>query len=116
MVNLYMLRKKRKDLLLPWPPQRILSNKNGLLSILINQRMKIPRAIMKNTDSTSIDHSILDQECHSTELLNAEEPVMLESSDGEPTPLPNNGSSILHQRLSRTTNGRATHFPFKETT
>ena len=71
MVNLYMLRMKKKESLLPWKSQRILSNKNGLFSILINKKMKIPRASMKNMDSISIDHSILDQECHSKELLNA---------------------------------------------
>jgi hypothetical protein len=85
------------------------SIKDGKLSILTKLIRLKPKAKMKNSASTSIDHSTLDQDCHSRESLNAMVQTMSGSRDGEQTPLLNNGTSMRSQRLSRITTGRATH-------
>jgi hypothetical protein len=53
-----------------------------------------PKDSMRNLDSTSIDHSTLSQNSHSTELLSALVPTTLSLRDGE-TMLPNNSSSSM---------------------
>jgi hypothetical protein len=83
--------------------------RDGKLSTLTKLPRRDPRDLTVNTDSTSIDHSTLDQDCHSRESLNAMVQTMSGSRDGEQTPLLNNGTSMRSQRLSRITTGRATH-------
>jgi hypothetical protein len=83
--------------------------KDGRLSILIKLEPSELRDSTRNSVSISIDHSILDQDFHSRELLNATVPTMSGSRDGERMLLLNNGTSMRSQRPSRTTTGRATH-------
>jgi hypothetical protein len=57
----------------------------------------------------STDHSTLSQNSHSTELLSATVPTTSGREDGELIPEPNNGTSMVFQRPSRTTTGNLTH-------
>jgi hypothetical protein len=72
------------------------------------QRLKL-RVWMRNSVSTSTDHSTLSHNSHSTELLNATVPTTSGWRDGETTSELNNGTSMKSQRLSRTTTGNHTH-------
>jgi len=59
--------------------------KDGRFFILIRRQRLKPRDSMKNSDSTSIDHSILDQDFQCRELLSATVLTMSGSEDGERT-------------------------------
>jgi hypothetical protein len=83
--------------------------KDGRLFILTRPQPSELRDSTRNSASISTDHSILDQDFHSRELLNATVPTMSGSRDGERMLLLNNGTSMRSQRPSRTTTGRATH-------
>jgi len=61
---------------------------------------------MKNSASTSIDHSTLFHNFHSTESLKCSVVLTLSSRDGERMLLNNNSGSMRSQRLSETTTGR----------
>jgi hypothetical protein len=89
--------------------------KDGRYSILTRRQRLKPRDSMKNSDSISIDHSTLDQDCQCKELLSATVPTMSGSEDGERMLLANNGSSMRFQRQSRVSNGNITHLISKET-
>jgi hypothetical protein len=70
---------------------------------------------MRNSVSISTDHSTLDQDFQCRELLNAMEPTMSGSRDGERMLLLNNGSSMRSQRQSRITTGSLIHLKSKAT-
>jgi hypothetical protein len=76
------------------------------------QRLKL-RDSMRNSVSTSTDHSTSDQDYQCRELLSAMEPTMSGSRDGERTSLLNNGSSMRSQRQSRITTGSLIHLKSK---
>jgi hypothetical protein len=65
-----------------------------------------------NGVSISIDHSTLDQDFHSKELLSASVLTTLLSRDGETIQDNNNGISMVSPRLLRTTTGSLTHLIF----
>jgi hypothetical protein len=74
-----------------------------------------PKESTRTLASMSTDHSILCQNFHSTELLNATEPTMYGSEDGERMLWANNGSLIQFPKLSSPNNGNITHLTSKET-
>jgi hypothetical protein len=110
--------KTRKVLLLLCTIEMVITltmlTKNGKSSILTKLLQLEPRVSTRNLDSTSTDHSISDQDFHSRELLNATELTMSGSRDGERMLPLNNGILMVSPRLSRTTNGRATHLIFNQ--
>jgi len=83
--------------------------KSGKSSMLTRLKRLGLRVSTRNSDSTSTDHSTLDQECQCKESLNATAPTTSGLRDGERTPLLNNGTSMRFQRPSRTTTGSLTH-------
>jgi len=101
--------KMRKDMQLVFGVTIEESINNGKLFILIKPPSLKPRDSTKNSDSTSTDHSILDQDCHSKELLSATVPTTSGSRDGERMSDNNNGTSTRSPRPSRTTTGSLTH-------
>jgi len=88
--------------------------RDGELSILIKLVQSNPRDSTRTSVSISIDHSILSQNFHSTELLNATELTMSGSEDGETTLWASNGSLMVSPRLSNLNNGRTIHLTSKE--
>jgi hypothetical protein len=82
--------------------------RDGSSYTLIQLSLRL-RDLMKNLDSTSIDHSISSLNSHSTELLRCTVTLMCGSRDGETMLLNNNGGSMRRPRLSETTmdHGRA---------
>jgi hypothetical protein len=82
--------------------------RDGMYFILTKQRKDQLRDLMLISDYTSTDHSILSQDFHSTELLNATVLTTSGSEDGERMSLHNNSTSTKHQRLSDLNNGRTT--------
>jgi hypothetical protein len=82
--------------------------RDGRSSMLIQLSLR-PRDSMKNSDSTSTDHSILSPNSHSTELLRCTVTLMYGSRDGEIMLHNNSGGSMRRQRLLEITmdHGRA---------
>jgi hypothetical protein len=82
--------------------------RDGSSSMLIQLSLR-PRDSMKNSDSTSTDHSILSPNSHSIELLRCTVTLMCGSRDGETMLHNNNGGSMRSPRLLETTmdHGRA---------
>jgi len=70
---------------------------------------------MRNSDSTSTDHSTLSQSFHSTELLRCLVEPTWSSRDGERTNDNNNSGSMRSPRPSETTTGRTTALISKAT-
>jgi len=68
---------------------------------------------MRNSASTSTDHSTWFQNFHSTELLRCLVELTWFSRDGETTRDNNNSGSMRRPRLSETTTGRTTALIFK---
>ena len=75
-------------------------------STLIKLIRKPQKESTKNLDGTSIDHSSLSQECHSTELLKHMETTMSTSEDMSRTKTNKCGSSMALIRQSETITGR----------
>jgi len=71
-----------KDRKLVLTRETMVRTKDGRLFILTQLRQK-PRDSMRNSVSTSTDHSTLSLSFHSTESLRASEPITLLSRDGE---------------------------------
>jgi len=101
--------KMKKDKQLVSGVTMVEKDNNGKLSISIKQKDLKPRVLTKTLASMSTDHSILCQNYHSTELLSAMVLTMYGREDGDTIPQPNNGSSMVFPRPSRTTNGSLTH-------
>jgi hypothetical protein len=81
-------------------------HKNGKFFILTRRQRLRQRVLMRNSDSTSTDHSTLSQSFHSTESLRCTETLQSISRDGETTQDNNNGSSMKSPRQLETTTGR----------
>jgi hypothetical protein len=80
--------------------------KDGEYSILTrDQRLRL-RDLMKNSVSTSTDHSISYQNFHSTELLRCLAEPTWSSRDGERTKDNNSSGSMKNLRPSEITTGR----------
>jgi len=71
-----------KDRKLVLTRETMVPTKDGRLFILTQSRQK-PRDSMRNSVSTSTDHSTLSLSFHSIESLRASEPITLLSRDGE---------------------------------
>jgi hypothetical protein len=87
--------------------------KNGKYSTLIKLERLRPRDSMKNSDSTSTDHSIWYLSFHSTELLKVQELTIWFSRDGERTGSGNNSTLTRRLRLLDLNNGRTTPWKSK---
>jgi len=80
--------------------------KDGRYSILTRRERLRLRDSMRNSVSTSKDHSTLSQSSHSTELLRASVLITSLLRDGEIMFWLNSGTSMKLLRLSEATNGR----------
>jgi hypothetical protein len=89
--------------------------KDGEFFTLTKQKQQRQRVLMKNSVSTSTDHSILDQDYQCKELLNATVLTTSGSRDGETMLKPSNGTLMRSPRPSKTTTGSHTHLKSKET-
>jgi len=98
-----------RDKLSEYSKTATVSTKDGESFILTKLKKLKPRDSTKSLASTSTDHSISDQDCHSKELLSATVPTTSGSRDGERMWDNNNGTSTRSPRPSRTTTGSLTH-------
>jgi hypothetical protein len=89
--------------------------RDGRSSILIRLKKQRLRDSTKNSASTSIDHSTLSHNFHSTELLRCSEELKWSSRDGERIQDNNNSGSMKSPRPSETTTGRTTALISKAT-
>jgi uncharacterized membrane protein YdfJ with MMPL/SSD domain len=79
--------------------------KDGKLSMLTSTRLK-PKDYIKNSVSTSTDHSTLSQDFHCTELPKLLEQAMSSSEDMSKVELPSNSSLMVSLRPSSLNSGR----------
>ena len=100
-----MIKMEQRLLLLKWEKDR---TNNGMLSILIKPINSRPRDSMRNSDSTSIDHSTWSQDSHFTESLKLSVPTTWYKRDTPRVELHNNSSSMKRPRPSDPSNGRTT--------
>jgi hypothetical protein len=82
------------------------TTKNGKFFTLIKLERLRPKDSMKNSDSTSIDHSTLYLSFHSIELLKVQVQTTLSSRGGERTGSDSNSTSKKSQRPFDHNNGR----------
>jgi len=82
--------------------------RDGRSSTRTNLRTSLRKELMKNSDSTSTDHSTLSQDFQCIELLKLKETTTSLSTDGLRTELLNNGGSIQYLRPLEAITGRTT--------
>jgi hypothetical protein len=68
--------KTRKEIQFKYGVTTEARHKNGKLCMLTRLKKKLLRVEMRSMDSTSTDHSTLDQDCHSRESLSVTVPTM----------------------------------------
>jgi hypothetical protein len=107
-VSMFLETKTKKVKLLKLTKDIMEPTKDGKYFILTKRQRLRPRDSMKNSDSTSTDHSTLSLSFHSIELLKALVPTMSLSRDGERMLKPNNSGLMRSQRQLETITGRTT--------
>jgi len=89
--------------------------RNGRFSMLIKLQKLKQKDSMKNSASTSTDHSTSSLNFHSTELLSASVPHIFVLRDGETMSPSNNSSSMRSQRPSDPKHGPTMPWIFRAT-
>jgi hypothetical protein len=97
--------KMLKDKRLSYTPDTTRLTRDGDLFMLTKPRRSQVKDMTETSDSISTDHSISDPDFQCKELLKPTVLILI-SEDGEETPRPSNGSSMVFQRPLSITTGK----------